>query len=119
MSDLALDTDGDLLVALDASLLSGAEEVRQALQLNLAAIRGEWFADLDYGTAWFQEILGARYSEAHARRVFSTAILGTTGVTAVSELTLVFDYTTRNLEASFTVSTVYGEPLEFQGVFNG
>jgi hypothetical protein len=44
----------------DLKLASGVQRVAQQVEIKLRSFLGDWFLDLDYGTPWFQRILGVK-----------------------------------------------------------
>lgn len=86
--DLALDTDGDLLVVDgDLVLTSGVDAIASDLQARLQTFAGEWSLDTSIGLPYFTEIAN-RPTDARLRELFRSEILGTPGVTALERLEL-------------------------------
>lgn len=111
MSDIALDTFGDVDVSSGTAVLNGTglEAIRQALQIKLRAFREEWFLDLTVGVPWFQSIFDSKIPAlAVAETVFRDQILSTPGVLGINSLTLEFDGSTRQLTLTFSAQTTAG-----------
>ena len=86
------------------------ELVRQRLEINLKMIRGEWFADVNYGVPYFESIYGKRpLNEVDA--VFKTTIRRTEGVNSITNYVSTLDAKTRTYKAQFSVLTDTG-PIE-------
>jgi hypothetical protein len=110
--DLLLDDDGDLKIGTGIEFSQGAAAVRQALQFRLGLFLGEWFLDLDSGIPYFQDFLGQKYSQAHARDVFRAAILETPGVKSIVSLVIEFDRSTRLMTVDFRVVAGFDDTEE-------
>lgn len=109
MLDIALDSDHDLDVsALDLSLLSGKEQLRQQLLIKLRLWRGEWFLDTEFGTPYLQSILGKQLTLSGALAALKQSILEVEGVTAIATFESRFSNSTRTLTVAFQADTIYG-----------
>lgn len=106
VSTLALDDDGDLAVPL--RYITGREAIAQSLRVRLAMFRGEWFADLDFGLPYFQEILGKKFVAPRIVAAFRDLIIATPGVAEIADLTATFSSRTRTLTVRWQVRTIYG-----------
>lgn len=107
--DLKLDTNGDLdITDSELSLTSGAEAVIQDLQIRLSFFLGEWFLDTRQGIPYYQQILGKKPRLNVIRAIFRKAIMTTTYVNQIEELTLDYDGATRLLVVDFAVATDFG-----------
>jgi hypothetical protein len=101
-NDLSFDANGSLIVVTDAAAVG--QHVRQ----NLQTYYGEWFLDTSIGVPWLTQILGQRYDPALAEAVTKAAVLGTDGVTAITEFSVSFDRATRGVNVkSMEVMTEY------------
>src|SRR5262245_2696914 len=75
--------------------LSDLQAVGQSIKSRLLLILGEWFLDVEDGTPW-PEILGIKpYDPATVEEAVRERILGTVGVTAITDYQIVFDSLTR------------------------
>lgn len=83
------------------------EAVAQAVLTRLRLNQGEWFIDTSDGMPWATEVLG-KYTEITRDAVIKDRVLGTPGVTAITEYSSTFDGNTRALAVSVTISTAYG-----------
>lgn len=107
--DFALDANGDLdLSHGDLRMTTGIEAVAQGIQVRLLAFRGEWFADLDDGVPYYEDLLGQKFNEAVARDAFRSAIAAAPGVLQVLTLSLSFHGPTRTLSLAFEAQTNLG-----------
>lgn len=120
MTDLVLDpVTGDLDVTdfIAPRLFTPGEqilEIAQRVMIRLRMGRGEWFADVNEGTPWFQEIIGVKGGDAVAEVVLRDRVLATPGVTAVDSLTVTLD-ADRLATVSLRAQTSAG-PLDLSGV---
>jgi hypothetical protein len=69
---------------------------------------GEWFLDVEEGTPYLQGILG-KHSQELADITIQDRILGTQGVTGISDYTSNLDRDTRFLSVEATIDTIYGQ----------
>jgi len=120
--DLKLDDNHDLIIPLQRT--SGPAAVRQAIDIRLGMIRGEWFADRNRGVPWFendivpeyQALLGQAFDEGRARHEIRKAILDAPNVNPASlVLELAYDSATRTMECAWTIDTLFGDTIN--GVF--
>jgi hypothetical protein len=109
MLDFALTKDHDLdTSALDLTLVDGAKQVRQQLDIKLKLWKGEWFLDTDFGTPYIQDILGKQLTLSGVLAALRVSILEVEGVRSITEFDYTFTTQTRKLTVSFEVDTVYG-----------
>ena len=88
--------------------VDGAERVRQQLEFRLSLFRGEWFLDGDFGTPYFQSILGKQLTINGAISAIRREILDVDGVTGINEFTWSLDRANRKLSVEFEARTDYG-----------
>lgn len=107
-----LDADGDYSFGTPQAdfLRDSPEAVAQAVKTRLMLARGEWFLDETEGMPWRGEVLGkqprASYDWAIRQR-----ILGTTGVTGLTDYSSQLDPDTRGLSVTASISTLYGTAI--------
>jgi hypothetical protein len=95
---------GDMLLSAkgeEVRLTSLDDEVCQRLFVRFQFFKGEWFLDLDAGTAYYQLILVKGPSDRVIRAVFNNVIARTEGVRAITR----FSYSInryRQLSLNFT-----------------
>ena len=82
--------------------------VAQAVVSRLRLLREEWFLDLAEGTPYVGGVFGKHTKESYDP-VIRERILGTEGVTAITEYASSYDGDTRKLTITATIDTVYGE----------
>lgn len=82
--------------------------VAQAVVSRLRLLREEWFLDLAEGTPYVGGVIGKHTKESYDP-VIRERILGTEGVTAITEYASSYDGDTRKLTITATIDTVYGE----------
>lgn len=79
----------------------------QAVVTRLRLLSGEWFLDLAEGTPYQTGVLG-KHTQATYDPIIRDRILGTEGVTEITEYQSLFDGETRTLTITATINTVYG-----------
>jgi hypothetical protein len=104
--DLALDANGDLVIAAgDFRLLQGNDAIVQECQTALGLWVGEYPFDTTIGTAWptLLNTKGVRDSQitAEVRRVLSTV----QGVASVDQVDIVRDFTGRTATLTIYLTT--------------
>lgn len=94
----------------DLYLTTGLEAIRQAIDLKLRQVQGEWFLNILDGVPYLNDrILGkSTQNFADVEAVFRAALLEVEGVDAVTSLTLAFDRQTRTLAVSWVVKAALG-----------
>lgn len=92
----------------DLQYVDGAERVRQQIEFRLSLFRGEWFLDGDFGTPYFQSILGKQLTINGAINAIRTEIMAVEGVTGLSNFTWNLDRQNRLLTVTFEAQTDYG-----------
>lgn len=103
MSDLALDTFGELdLSRDDLYFVTGADAVAQQLKIRLRLVRGEWFLDQRVGVPYQSQIWVKNPNLAAIQATYRQAIASTTGVDTVDRIDIAFDSPTRQLNLSFS-----------------
>ena len=117
MQDLKLNTDGDLAVEeYDLALISGADRVRQQLQIRLRFFKREWFLDTTFGVPYYQDILRKPYNRVVVDGIFKAQIIGVQDVNAILEFESEYLAATRKFNLNFIVDTTFG-PVDMTGVF--
>jgi len=96
VGDLALNVN-----ALEVVRTVLADEVSQRLHVRLNFFKGEWFANLDAGTPYYQNILVKGPTDLVIRTVFTNVVQGTEGVRVVESLTYQLNKSTRELTLQF------------------
>jgi len=103
-----LDAAGDYTLGSGQDwLVNSPEAVAQAVRTRLALNLGEWFVDTTDGMPWDTEVLGKRTALTRDA-VIKDRILGTPGVTAITEYSSNFDGNTRRFSVTATITTAYG-----------
>ena len=116
--DWKLDEDGDVIVPIE--YVRGLEAVEQACRVNIRAVRGEWFANLDDGMPWYENdtvperlaLLGGRFNKARVLEEFRKVLLGSFGVSEVLSLDVTFDNPSRHMTVTWKTKTVWGDTLD-------
>ena len=108
--DLALGPDGDLLFEGGRlALTTGVEAIQQSISMRLRLYRGEFFRDVTAGMPHYELVLVKNPNLVAIRAAFTSCILDTPGVLALSSLSLDYSSTERRLTVTATVTTDAGE----------
>lgn len=94
-------------------LVNTPDMVAQKIKTRLLLWLGEWFLDVEEGTAWLQGVLG-KQQESTRDTVIRTRILETEGVTSIVSYESIVDADNRRLSVSLIVDTIYGETTLIQ-----
>jgi hypothetical protein len=108
---------GDLrLVDGDAVLVDGARRIAQEIETTLRAFQNEWAYNTDFGTPYFQSILGKKVVAGSAEfdAIIKSQVIDIDGVNRFIEYASTFNSRSRDYAVTFTVDTVFG-PVEFEG----
>lgn len=110
MNDLALDPiTGDLaLDGLNLFVVTGADAVRQQLDIKLSLWTGSWFLDTEFGTPYLESILGKRVTLNGAVAALKTAIMEIEDVSQITKFNYSFGRKDRKLNVQFECQTPYG-----------
>jgi hypothetical protein len=110
VSDLAVDTDDDLLLVEGrAQLVLGAAATRQAWITHLTLFLGEWFRDQSLGIDYQTHVLDKNPSTTVMRALFARASRETPGVREVTDLRFALDARRRELTITAEVLHDSGE----------
>ncbi|MBN2157930.1 MAG: hypothetical protein JW807_00940 [Spirochaetes bacterium] len=89
--------------------ITGAECLRQRLELSLRLDQGSWFLNPDAGIDWWS-IYDSKYvSDRLIRAEVERVLLADEEVTAITGLNIVYDKEDRKINITFRVMSVYGE----------
>ena len=89
MSDITLDTDGDILVTgSDLTLTTGADAIKQHLSQRLKTFYGEWFLNAEQGVPYLQQVLKKNPDMTVLDSIFKREILNTPGILQLTEFSL-------------------------------
>lgn len=83
------------------------DAVAQAVVTRLRLLSGEWFLDVEDGTAYQAGVLGKQTLET-ASAVIRERILGTQGLVEILEFDISENRDTRTLTMSAKIDTIYG-----------
>jgi hypothetical protein len=110
MSDLALDTDGDIkITGSDLTLTTGVDAVKQHLSQRLRTFYGEWFLNMEIGVPYFQQVLRKNPDPVVIDSIFKREIINTPGILQLTEFNLDIAPATRELALSFKALCTGGE----------
>ena len=90
------------------------EAPAQAVLTRLLLLRGEWFLDIDDGTAWATRVLG-KYTGSTYDPEIQGRIAGTPNVLQIRRYESINNGETRELSVRAEIDTVYGATI-VQGV---
>lgn len=112
MANIALGTDGDILVTNNAlTLNSGDAAIRQHLNIRLQFFKGEWLLDLRLGVPYYEYVLVKDPDLSLVRNIFRKAILDTPGIASLESFDLSYDRPSRVLSLAFTARKTEGDDL--------
>jgi len=110
MKNIGLDNDNNLVINNGVlSIISGAEEYRQAVRSALLTFQGEWFLNPLLGVPYYQQIYDKFLERSALRSIFSSQIKSVQGTTGVGSITFELDTSNRELTVNFTVQSIYGQ----------
>ena len=84
------------------------EAVGQLVKTRLGLIEGEWFLDINEGTPYNSQILGAGTVSKYDAAI-QDVIINTNGVTKIVEYSSFFDSSLRSATINCTIDTLYGQ----------
>lgn len=118
MADIALDSDGDILIEDDAFVLvEGDDAIVQHLTIRFKFVLAEWFLDVRLGIPMFEEILIKNPDLSRVTGIYKQVILTTPGIASLESFSLSLDGATRKLTVSFVARKTDGEILEYEEEF--
>lgn len=79
----------------------------QAVMTRLLLFLGEWFLDTGEGTPWFNATLG-NFQHSNADSSIQDRVLGTQGITGITNYQSVLNSVTRQMNVQMNVETIYG-----------
>lgn len=112
--DRRLDADGDIYLGANGSEgIAGIDGVVQLAVIQLKLFLAEWFANLEEGLPWLDEVLGKKYDAELDQRIRSLVTDRMTrkvpAVTGVFGLAIEFASATRGLSISLGLHTQFGD----------
>ena len=114
MSDLTLDSTGDLFLdEIDLVLNSGQEAIQQHMSQRLRTFVGEWFLNLTVGVPYYQQILVKNPDPVIVDSVLKKEIIDTPGTKRLLDFDLDVDTTSRLLTLAFKAETIEGSVINF------
>ena len=102
---------GELVVTDTLQFSSGGTGVAQAIRHRLRLVKGEWFANLDAGVPYYEDVLGQKFDEARVRAAFRDEILAAPGVKELTSIVAVYDGPTRTVTVTWEVETEFGDTV--------
>lgn len=113
--DLKLDDNNELVIENgDLVFTRGIDAIVQQCRIALQMFQGEWFLNLDVGIPYWEKILGEKPATAieAARIFFRRELQLVEGVNRVTKLDISYTGTTRSLNVTWQVNTVFGDTPE-------
>jgi hypothetical protein len=118
LKDIALDKNGDLYIGKtgDFTIINS---IRQALQIKLRWLKGEWVYNTSYGTPYFEDILVKNPDRAIIEKAIRDQILSVDGIIGINSISLSWDHATRVMNCKFSVKTTEGDIESEVTLING
>lgn len=116
MSDILLDTNGDIditTVSNSLSLVTETDAIAQHLRIRLRTFLGEWFLDTRIGMPYFEEFLVKNPNKLVLDARIREAVLETPGIIAVGSINYELVGATRALTITFTATLQSGDDFNF------
>lgn len=113
MTDLKLDTAGDLDTSMPGVLLvDGAARVAQQVRTRLRTFKGEWEFDLDAGVPWFERVLAIKGVNLNdVDTVLKTEIQDVADVVSILSFSLTLDHNSRQATITAKINTTFGQAV--------
>lgn len=113
MSDIKLDSDGDILLEeTDLVLTTGQEAIQQHSAQRLRTFVGEWFLNNTIGVPYFQQIFKKQPDPVIVDSVLKKEIIETPGITKLIDFELDLD-SSRVLNLDYKAQTIEGDVITF------
>ena len=110
--DFALSADGTQLL-----LVTGAEQLRQALEIGLKTFRGQWIYDPEAGIPYLQTVFVKGTPLEVIRQVFRDYVQAVPGVVDIPTLELNFDKISAKLSVEMRIIAEDGTAVELSTDF--
>lgn len=91
------------------AMTHGRDAIRQAVELSIGLLLGEWFLDTTLGFPMFEQVLVKSPNIPAIKDLFRTRIEAVPGVVTCTKLDLDYNRSTRKLTVSFVANTDLGE----------
>lgn len=110
MIDLFLDTiEHDLVIVnYDLVLVSGIDQIRQAVKMRLLTIFSEWFLDTRVGIQYFDVVCTKNPNLSLIDSIMKATIIETPGIQSILTYVSELDKGLRKLKITFEANTIYG-----------
>lgn len=114
MSDILLNTDGDLsIVGGKVTLISDSlQALEQRLTIRLKTFQEEWFLNVNHGLPYYQQIFTKSIAQSSVDNLFRSYILETDGVVRLFDFSSTLNHQTRKYTLTFSVAAESGEVLQ-------
>lgn len=109
MKDFKLTSAGELdLSTNDIQFFDGVQALRQQIEIKLSLFAGEWFLDTEFGTPYFQKILGKQLTLSGAIAAIRASVMEIEEVTQIKNINYTFSSKERKLSVTLDIESVYG-----------
>lgn len=105
----------DIVVTTDLQFSKGLDAVSQGIRVRIKEFKGEWFANLDEGVPYFQDVLGQKYNAIKVRNAFRPAIVDTPGVGELLSLGTTFNGATREVRVNWEARAEFDDTIPILG----
>lgn len=110
MNDLAINEDGDLLIAnYDLQIVTSLDQTIQELIIRLKFFLGEWFLDTEAGIPYYQDFFVKAPNQIRIESVLKNEILDTPGILELTSFVSDFDEINRKYSVRFGALADEGE----------
>lgn len=92
----------------DLVLISGAEKIRQQVEILLQTFLGEWFLDISHGIPYYEKILIKNANRAEIEAIIRDKLKGVEGVSSVPVFNIMINHPTRRIQAELELKTNQG-----------
>jgi hypothetical protein len=111
-----LDLNGDIeLKSFDFSLIVDEDEFTQRILITLRTYLGELFYNINFGTPWYQDILGKQKDISIVESVLKSTISSVPGVDRILEFDMDYDEIKRSLIVDFLALLSTEQELQVEG----
>ena len=93
---------------IDLSVVDRLESVRQRVRQRLLLWRGTWFADVQAGVPYIEDVFGRQQDAGLAQRTITDILRTVEDVTDVREVLAALDETTRRFRYQAVLDTPFG-----------
>ena len=100
--DIQLDSNGDIAIDKDITLIDGSQRVAQQIQITLRFWLGEWFLNTTLGVPYVERILIKNPNMNHVRQIIMEQVQSVPHVKSCTIDSVYMDNRQRNAEIIYT-----------------